>query len=105
MALSMPPRDESEFPLGEPIKIRITYDKTLQGLTGVSEYFSYASPGAPFILILDAIFTEHPIIQKTYPPGVLGFTLNGLAPDVHTPLNDGDVIHLLIPENFRPTLM
>lgn len=98
----LPPQKRApDFRPDGAIKIRITYDKTIQDVTGVAEDISYASPGAPFGMVFNSILFEHPEIRKKFPPGVLGIELNGLPPDVDTPLRDGDRIHLLIPKPPR----
>lgn len=98
MVFLPPQKKEPDFRPDGSIKIRIMYDDTIQQVTGVAEDISYASPGAPFLLILDSILVEHPEIRKRFPPGVLGIEVNGGRPDVDTMLQDGDRIHLLIPD-------
>ena len=97
MVFLPPQKKEPAYRPEGSIAIRITYDETIQRLTGVAEDISYASPGAPFVMVFNSILFEHPEIQKNFPPGVLGIELNGGRPDVDTLLQDGDRIHLLIP--------
>lgn len=95
----LPPQKKApEFRPEGSIAIRITYDETIQEFTNVAEDISYASPGAPFLMVFNSILFEHPEIQKNFPPGVLGIELNGGRPDVDTMMQDGDRIHLLIPD-------
>ncbi|OGH59041.1 MAG: hypothetical protein A3G34_01790 [Candidatus Lindowbacteria bacterium RIFCSPLOWO2_12_FULL_62_27] len=103
MVFLPPQKKEPAYRPDGSIAIRITYDETIQNLTGVAEDISYASPGAPFLMVFNSILFEHPEIRKKFPPGVLGIELNGGRPDVDTLLKDGDRIHLLIPSPPRGT--
>lgn len=78
-----------------PIRITILYDAQLQTLTGTSHDSAMASRGCPFGSILRCLLTDFPEIYERFPPGVLGFTLNGKPPKFFEPLKDGDVIHFL----------
>ncbi len=49
-----------------------------------------------FLEYLYFIFSSYPDIEKLFPPGVLGFTINGKLPDDFTTLNEGDVINFIV---------
>lgn len=78
------------------INITISFDKKLQEITGKPEFTTIASQNAPFIFILDSVFSEYPEIMEKYKPGQLGFSVNGLPPKEYSPLLDGDVIHFQV---------
>lgn len=46
--------------------------------------------GISFIQFLFFLFSSYPEIQTTYPPGTLGFLLNGKPPRDGATLHDGD---------------
>jgi len=87
-----------DFP--KPCKIRISYDKTLQKITGKKEEEAIVSDGIPFMIFLGTIFSSYPAIELKYPPGVLGFTVNGQPPDNFGILNDGDEIFFTVSSEF-----
>jgi len=91
---------DQNFP--KPIKIKIFYDKALQAITGKAEEEMLASEGVPFMFILSSIFVSYPEIEKKYPPGVLGFTVNGRPPEDFSILEDGDEIAFVVVENKGP---
>ncbi len=72
--------------------LKIQYDKELQKITGKEEHPMVMSEGGNFAYLLQNVFIEYPKIEKKYPPGALGFTINGTPPKVYTPLFDGDVV-------------
>lgn len=75
-----------------PIWITIYYDKALQKITGRAKERAMVNNGCPFGFILESILISHSEIKKRYPPGVLGFTLNGQPPELLTSLKDGDLL-------------
>lgn len=75
-----------------PIRIVVRYDKELQKITRKTEYPVIMSEGSTFVYLLMNIFMEYPNIEKQYPPGTLGFSINGISPKTYTPLFDGDLI-------------
>ena len=81
----------------ESKKIMITYDETLQLITDKKSEECIISDKAPFFFILSSVLESYPEIGKQFPPGVLGFTVNGNPPENNTLLSDGDTIHFSIP--------
>lgn len=78
-----------ELPL---IEVTVRYGKTLKKITGRKEEKIQVVKGTPFLLFLKVIFDLHPEIEKRFPPGVLGFTLEGKAPGEFDILKDGDTV-------------
>lgn len=76
----------------EPIWIDIVYDTKLQRITGKAMERTMCNSGCPFFVILHCVLTEYPDIPRRFPPGVLGFTVNGIAPDIDQPMHDGNVV-------------
>ena len=74
------------------IFLKVQYDKELQKITGKEEHPLAMSEGSTFAYLLQNIFMEYPELEKQYPPGVLGFSINGFPPKMYTPLFDGDTI-------------
>lgn len=87
-----------------PIWITITYDQKLQFITGKKKERSMVNQGCPMLFILQCLFTDHPEIQKKYPPGVLGFTINGKIPGTFAKFNDGDKISFFVWDDKSPLL-
>lgn len=85
----------------EPQKILITYDKTLQLITEKDSEECIISKDAPFLFILGSVLESYPEIKKRFPPGVLGFTINGKPPENNTILKDGDTVHFTIPSSSK----
>jgi hypothetical protein len=52
--------------------------------------------GCFFGFVLESVLISYTEIRKKYPPGVLGFTLNGQPPDAFTPLKDGDWLCFMV---------
>ena len=84
----------------KPCKVKILYDETLQKITGRKEEEAIVSEGIPFMIFLGTIFSSYPAIEVKYPPGVLGFTVNGKPPDDFRILNDGDEIFFTVSSEF-----
>lgn len=78
------------------ITINVEFDSELEKTTGNKGHEVVMSDGAMFSFLLQSIFMEYPKIEKKYPPGVLGFTINGTPPKNYTPLFDGDVVYFCI---------
>ena len=79
------------FPgMPKPAMITITFDSNLQKITGKETETSMISEGMPFMQFLFFLFSSYPEIQTTYPPGTLGFTVNGEPPRDGMVLHDGD---------------
>ena len=77
------------------IRITVTYDSNLQRITGKEREESISSEGMPFGQFLFFLFKSYPEIQKAYPPGKLGFMLNGDPPRLDTILRDGDCLYFV----------
>ncbi len=74
------------------IRVTVRYDERLQKITGEKEQPVVVKAGAAFLFLLQCVFTEYPEMESEYAPGMLGFTVNGRAPKVHSTLCDGDEI-------------
>ncbi len=79
-------------------KIIITYDRTLQLITNKETEECIVSKNTFFFFILASVLESYPEIKKSFPPGILGFTINGTAPENGTVLKDGDVVHFSVPQ-------
>ena len=77
------------------LSITITYDPNLQKITGKDKEVSITSEGTTFMQFLLFLFEAYPEIQTTYPPGKLGFTVNGNPPKNQDLLKDGDVLYFV----------
>ena len=82
-----------DFP--KPIKIKIFYDEGLKEITGKDFEEAVVSEGVSFVNQLYFIFASYPEIQKKFPPGQLGFTVNGKPPRDFDILSDGDEIKFI----------
>ncbi|MBA7609988.1 hypothetical protein ES703_17191 [subsurface metagenome] len=78
-------------------KILITYDETLQLITNKESEECYISNRVYFFFILTSVLESYPEIKDKFPPGSLGFTVNGKPPCEDTMLKNGDVVHFSIP--------
>lgn len=74
----------------KPATIHISYDPNLQKITGKATEVSMVNDGILFIQFLYFLFESYPEIQTTYPPGTLGFSVNGKPPRDGATLHDGD---------------
>ncbi|OGZ63847.1 MAG: hypothetical protein A3A98_00985 [Candidatus Staskawiczbacteria bacterium RIFCSPLOWO2_01_FULL_40_39] len=77
------------------IKVRICYDKELKMITKKDFENAIVSEGINFVTFLHFIFSSYPDITKKFPPGTLGFKLNGKAPGGYDILQDGDILELV----------
>jgi len=78
-------------------KILITYDRTLQLITNKETEECIVSKSTYFFFILASVLESYPEMKRRFPPGILGFTVNGNAPEDGTILKDGDVVHFSVP--------
>ncbi len=78
--------------------MRVTnhYDKPLQVITGCAFEPVIVSEGITFLEYFYFIFSFYPEIEKKYPPGILGFTINGKSPKDFTFLKEKDVIYFTV---------
>jgi len=74
------------------ITIKLRYLGPVAGALGTSGEELKIPAGAEFGDIMDFMIFTYPIIQEIFPPGVLGFTLDGAVPEVASPLRDGAVV-------------
>ena len=72
------------------MSITVRYGEHLQKITGKEEEQMFIGEAMEFAWLLHFLFTDYPEIQKQYPPGMLGFTVNGKAPKIQTRLFNGD---------------
>lgn len=79
----------------KPIEIKIFYDKNLKEITGKNSEISMVSEGLSFANFLYFIFSSYPEIQRKFPPGKLGFLLNGKKPLDNDILKHGDELRLI----------
>ena len=84
------------------VPVRVTYDRTVQEVTGRPEDPLFLSDGCPFVMVLQSVFDQHPTLAMQFPPGMLGFTLNGRPPAPDSRVCRGDHIHLLVPNPPQP---
>ncbi len=75
-----------------PITIVVQCDPHLAHLTGYRHLPAMINKGQPFGLFFHFWLTSHPEVMIHFPPGHLAFTLNGRAPALTQPLQDGDHI-------------
>lgn len=78
------------------MKITVQFDKQLEKITHYKTFISEVSEDLTFLEFLYFLFESYPLIQKRYPPGVIGMTLNDLRPTDFSALHDGDVIKLWV---------
>ena len=79
-----------------PAWVDIYYDLTLQQITGHFRERSMVNRGCPFIFVLQSVLMSYPEIEKQFPPGVLGFTLNGVSPGMMDALKEGDRVCFVV---------
>ena len=78
------------------ITVIINYDDMLQNITGVKREKATVSEDLPFVHMLNFVFTSYPEMMKKYPPGVLGFSINGEPPSEFDLMHDGDTLELKV---------
>ena len=81
--------------------MRVTnyYDQTLQTITGCAFEPVIVSEGITFFEYLYFILSSYPEIEKRYPPGILGFVINGKSPKDFTILKEEDSIYFTVVEH------
>lgn len=80
-----------------PVKVKISYDQTLQKITGTPFEKAMVSKNLIFVQFLHFIFSSYPKIPPNYPPGSIGFTLNGKMPTDYSILEENDEVKFYIP--------
>jgi hypothetical protein len=93
-------RKEDGFSL---VRITMDFDRAMQLIVGSPSIDSIVDEGCPFWFVFRNLLADYPEIWNRYPPGTLGFTLNGVAPELETPLADGDRITFFV-EQEAPQL-
>lgn len=78
------------------MKVTNHYDSSLQRITGRATEPAVISDNLSFAEYLYFILCSYPEIEKTYPPGILGFTVNGSIPTDFTVLKEGDNIYFKV---------
>jgi molybdopterin converting factor small subunit len=86
----------------QSIHVTLKYDGTLQVITGRPSDPVVLSEGAPFSYLLFNLFQSYPEIERQYPPGTLGFAINGQRPGDDTVLADNDVVEFTVVEPPAP---
>lgn len=79
----------------ESIEVTVTYDKRLSAIIGKDYEKMEMEKGDSFLSLLYYTFTLYPEVERRYPPGRLGMTLNGNPPGEFDTLNDGDEISFM----------
>lgn len=80
----------------KPQKITVFYDRKLEKITGKGSEIVLVNEGMSFSFFLKIIFESYPEIEKKYPPGVLGFSVNGKPPKEYDVLENGDKVKFSI---------
>ncbi len=75
------------------IKVRAVYNDKLQKITQVESEEAVISANLTFAGFLNFIFSSHPEFHEKYPPGAIGFLVNGKPPKEGTVLQEGDEIY------------
>lgn len=76
------------------IKIKIVYEGSLKDITEKDCEEAIISRGLEFVNFLGFIFSSHPGIEQTFPPGTLGILLNNKPPQTREILKNGDIVRL-----------
>ncbi len=84
----------------EPIRVTVYFCKKLQKITGKSSEVIVTSSNTPFLFFLYVIFTSYPLIQETYPPGLIGLLLNDQPPQDFSLLENNDVVKLEVASQY-----
>lgn len=74
------------------ITVNLHYDEQIQKITGKEQETVAVSPCCPFDILLSVVFNSYPEIENKYPPGFLGFTINGSVPSAGSTLSEGDTV-------------
>lgn len=85
------------------IKVKVFYDKNVRRVTKKDSEEVMISEGLDFPNFLNSIFSSYPDLQKRFPPGTLGFLLNGKAPKEYDILKYDDKMEFVYvnPEHTR----
>lgn len=78
----------------DKITVTILFNKELESITKKSNNTVTVKAGTTFVYLLFNIFAAYPEMDAKYPPGRLGFLLNGTPPKTHTRLLDGDIVFM-----------
>ena len=76
--------------------VTVRYDSRVAGVVGVRSEEVVFGDELKFCYVLHLLFQNRPEIPEAFPPGVLGFTVNGEPPGCETPVRRGDVIEFLV---------
>ena|SRR3989338_6013 len=87
-------KEHPEMP--RALRLTLRYDATLQKITGRAEEPMFMGEGGAFVYLLQNVFMAYPEMERRYPPGTIGFTINGPPPKPHSPLFEGDIISFTI---------
>lgn len=77
------------------LNITVVYKNNIPEITKTSKEDILISEGSNFVYLLFNIFSAYPKIQAKYPPGKLGFLINGNAPKENYLLKEGDVLEII----------
>jgi len=77
------------------IKVDILYDEELLKITGKASEPAIISDNLQFVQFLNFIFTSYPEIQVKFPPGSIGFLVDGKAPQALDTFKDGDKLEIM----------
>jgi len=78
------------------VTVYLEFDPKLQTLTGTAREEIQLTEGTPFIMFLQAILETYPGIIDNYSISSLGFSVNGVAPNLKASLSANDVVTLLV---------
>ena len=78
--------------------VKVRYQGTVAKVVGFAVEDVVLEEELRFCYVLHLLFQERPEIPQAFPPGVLGFTVNGEAPQCETPVRGGDVIVFMVDE-------
>jgi hypothetical protein len=81
-----------------PVRITMEFDPGMQLVVGEATIEAIVDEGCPFGFVLQNLLIDYPEIWNRYPPGILGFTLNGVAPPFDAPLAEGDRLQFFVAE-------
>ena len=76
--------------------VTVRYDSRVAMVVGVRSEDVVLGEELEFCYVLHLLFQNRPEIPQAFPPGVLGFTVNGEPPGCETPVRRGDVIEFLV---------
>ena len=85
----------------KPVHVRMQYRNGVERVTGTEQEDIIVSEGMVFVQLLHIIFTSYPGIEKEYPAGALGLTVNGVPPDVYDELHENDIVLITGSKNIK----